>query len=86
MTLLAKDVAKALSEVDQIAKDMETEAAETNKMMQAYEEERKQRNQDYLGILSKQIKALGGRIEEEDGRGGGGLRMMQSRSAQALRG
>ena len=70
MTLLAKDVAKALSEVDQIAKDMETEAAETNKMMQAYEEERKQRNQDYLGILSKQIKALGGRIEEEDGRGG----------------
>ena len=71
MTLLAKDVARALSEVDQIARDMETEAVETNRMMQAYEEERKQRNQDYMSVIAKQIKALEGRIKEEDGGGGG---------------
>ena len=64
MALLAKDVAKALGEVDQIAKDMESEAMETNRMMRAYEERRK-RNQDYMGIIAKQIKVLEGRIEEE---------------------
>ena len=64
MALLAKDVAKALGEVDQIAKDMESEAMETNRMMRAYEERRK-RNQDYMGVIAKQIKVLEGRIEEE---------------------
>ena len=65
MALLAKDVAKALGEVDKIAKDMESEAIETNRMMQAYEDERKKRNQDYMGVIAKQIKVLEGRIEEE---------------------
>ena len=65
MALLAKDVAKALGEVDKIAKDMEFEAIETNRMMQAYDEERKKRNQDYMGVIAKQIKALEGRIEDE---------------------
>ena len=65
MALLAKDVAKALGEVDQIAKDMESEAMETNRMMWAYEEERRKRNQDYMGVIAKQIKVLEGRIEEE---------------------
>ena len=70
MALLAKDVAKALGEVDKIAKDMESEAIETNRMMQAYEDERKKRNQDYMGVIAKQIKVLEGRIEEEVVRGG----------------
>ena len=44
---------------------MESEAIETNRMMQAYEDERKKRNQDHMGVIAKQIKVLEGRIEEE---------------------